>query len=118
MSPTVGSSARVVSRSGTTATVAVSGEIDIANASQFRACLTGCLTDGCADIIIDMQDLTFMDASGVSVLAEVSQLAEAGGGHLTVQKPPPIVRKILHITGLATIIQVTDRDSHLEPPGA
>jgi hypothetical protein len=38
MNPDAGSAARVMTRSGTTITVAVRGEIDIANAAELRTC--------------------------------------------------------------------------------
>jgi anti-anti-sigma factor len=114
MSPDAESTAWTVSRSGTTITVALRGEIDIANASELRTCLTGCVADGCADIVLDMQDLTFIDASGLSVLASVTQLAESRGGRLTLQNSPPIVNKVLAISGLAGLIHVTDPDSRWE----
>jgi anti-anti-sigma factor len=101
----------VVSRSDTTTTVAVEGEIDIANAAQLRTCLIGCLADGRADITLDMRELTFIDASGLSVLAYVTKLAESRGGHLTLQKPPPMVQRLLDISGLDNLIQVHDPDS-------
>jgi anti-sigma B factor antagonist len=116
MNPEAESPARVVSRSGTTTSVAVRGEIDIANAAQLRTCLTGCLVDGWANITIDMQELTFIDASGLSVLAEISRLANAGCGHLTLQKPPAIVTKLLDISGLDNLIHVDNPDSRREQP--
>src|SRR5438094_471590 len=98
----VGSCARVVGRSGTTATIVVASEIDIATAPQLRACLTDCLAEGCTDLALDLRDLTFIDASGLSVVAYVAKLLESGGGRLTLEKPRPMVRKVLDISGLAT----------------
>jgi anti-anti-sigma factor len=116
MSPDEGPPARIVSRSGTSAAVAVHGEIDLANAAELRACLTDCLDNGSTDITVDMQGLTFIDSSGLAVLAHVAELAESRGGRLTLQKPAPNVYKVLDITGLSTLIRVTDPDARLEQP--
>lgn len=109
-----GGTARVVSRSGATTTVAVSGEIDISSAPQLRACLSACLGDGCAHIALDMMDLTFLDASGLSVVAYFAKLMESRGGRLTLKDPPPIVYKVLDIGGLATLVDGTRPDA-VEP---
>jgi anti-sigma B factor antagonist len=116
MNPDVELPARVVSHSGTAITVAVGGEIDIANAAQLRACLGDCLADGCADITLDMRELTFIDASGLSVLVYVTKLVKSRGGHLTLQRPPPIVHKLLEISGLDNVIHVAGPDSRGEQP--
>src|SRR5262245_5761002 len=110
MSSVEGAPARVVSQIGDTATVALHGEIDIANSSQIRAYLTGCLDDGCANIILDLRDLTFMDAAGLSVLVYVTRMTESRHGHLTLQRSPPMVHKLLDISGLADLIHVTEPD--------
>jgi anti-sigma B factor antagonist len=106
--------ARVVSRSGATTTIAVSGEIDICSAPQLRACLSDCLGDGCAHITLDMSDLTFLDASGLSVVAYFANLMESRGGRLTLQQPPPVVQKVLDIGGLASLVDGTRPDSTIE----
>lgn len=116
MCPDVGSPVRVVSRSGTTTTVAVSGEIDISNAPELRSCLGACIGDGHADIALDMRDLTFLDASGLSVIAYFAQLTESRGGHLIVQNPPAIVLKVLNIGGLANLVDGSSPDIGAEPP--
>jgi anti-sigma B factor antagonist len=100
--------ARVVSRSGNTATVAVGGEIDIANAAHLRDCLTGCLADGCTEITLDMEEVTFMGASGLSVLADVTELAESCGGRLILQKTPARIQKVIQIAGLAAAIHIVE----------
>jgi anti-sigma B factor antagonist len=103
----------VVSRSGATTILAVSGEIDISNAPKLRSCLLACIGDGHGDIALDMKDLTFLDASGLSVIAYFAKLTESRGGHLVVQNPPAIVYKVLNIGGLATLI-----DGGSPDPGA
>jgi anti-sigma B factor antagonist len=98
--------------------VAVRGEIDISNAPQLRACLSACLSDGCADITLDMKDLTFLDASGLSVLAYFAKLTASRGGHLILKSPPPIVHKVLNIGGLATLVDGKSPDATAELPRA
>jgi anti-anti-sigma factor len=101
----------------------VSGEIDISNAPQLRACLSACLSDGCAHITLDMKDLTFLDASGLSVLAYFAKLTASRGGHLILKSPLPLVHKVLDIGGLATLVDGKGPDAGADPlrparPGA
>ena len=84
---------------GNRATVVVRGEVDIATSPQLREVLTGLVGAGANDLVLECQDLGFLDSSGISVLIAVrNQLGETGA--LTIESPPAHVRKVLELTGM------------------
>ena len=56
---------------------------------------------------IDARHVTFMDSSGVSMLA---RLAHRTPGRLTMIEPPDVVRFLLEVTRIGEVIDVLDTD--------
>jgi anti-anti-sigma factor len=91
----------VVKRIDGMTTLYVSGEIDLSTRDQLRQPL-GAL-DG--TVIVDLAAVTFIDSSGIGVLAfQHGRLAE-DGGRLTIREPSPIARHALEIVGMGEIIE-------------
>ncbi len=86
---------------GTTVVGAV-GEIDIATAPQLRECLSHVSNDR---VIVDLRAVTFLDSSGVGVLAGQYQRLMCDGGKLVLRKPQGMVRTVLEVLGLASWIE-------------
>jgi anti-anti-sigma factor len=103
--------ARVLTRSDDEAVVAVAGEIDISTAPTLRACLTRCVSDGCTDITLDASEMTFMDCSGLSVLASISGQLQSRGGRLAMRNLPPMAVKLLSVSRLAACVELIDPGS-------
>jgi len=76
------------------------GELDLAGVGEVRARLVA--THG--DIELDCSRLTFIDASGLSVLVAGHRLCEARGATLTIVDPSPCVARLLALTGLDSIL--------------
>ena len=74
----------------------VSGEIDLATAGEFRAALETMLTGSAA--VVDMGDVTFIDASGLRVILQVAQELN-GAGPLTLVNAP-VVARLFELVGL------------------
>ena len=82
--------------------IAVAGEIDLATAPQLKAVLLAAieqLTPPRA-VKVDLTEVTFMDARGISVLLAVREAARRRGVGFTVQNPQGIVLRIFEIVGL------------------
>jgi anti-anti-sigma factor len=72
------------------------GEIDMGNAGQLREMLAGDVND----ILIDCAELTFLDPSGIAVLAFESRRRELAGHRLRVRNVQPNVQRVLEIAGM------------------
>jgi anti-sigma B factor antagonist len=70
--------------------VAVVGELDMLTASLLEACLREQLADVPAHLILDLEAVRFLGASGLSCLLRVHEHAQQGGGTQ------------LHLAGLVT----------------
>jgi anti-sigma B factor antagonist len=80
------------------------GEIDMATAPKLRANLVA--ADG--HVVVDLRDVSFLDACGIGVLAESSQQLSITGGDLVLRRPRGVVRKALEIVGLVDWIEDQD----------
>lgn len=91
---------------GPTTAVHLSGELDVSSAGCLASVLSEVIDQavGPPQVVVDLAGLGFLDARGLSVLASASRLAVGRGGRLALVRPPPIVRRILGITGLDDLL--------------
>jgi anti-sigma B factor antagonist len=89
--------AMIVHNDGVTVVVLV-GELDMATAPRLRDVLQ--TVDG--PVVLDCARLTFLDSSGLGVLAERRRAT----GTVTLRNVQPICRRVLSITGMDTIVAV------------
>lgn len=109
--PAAASPASFVTRQGENAgtwILHVSGEIDVATSPELRRELHQLADRDPTAIVVDLQDVTFIDSSGLSVLVGVlKRLREDERGEVLVleglQDP---VRKVFDITGLAGVFAI------------
>jgi anti-sigma B factor antagonist len=81
--------------------LAVAGEIDILTAGGLRDTLIHVLhTYRPTHLSVDLADVTFMDASGVSALLRSAIAARQTNCTIAVTNPRPNVHKVLRLTGL------------------
>ena len=91
--------------SGRQVVVALRGEVDMLTAPTFACVLDALFDAGRRDIVVDVAELDFMDASGLRAIGPMSNRLHDGGGVLTIRSPSPIVRRILDITGMGDLIE-------------
>ena len=80
--------------------LAVSGEIDIATAPSLREKLHGLLADGNQNLVIDLDEVTFLDSTALGVLVGALKRARTEGGEVRIVCNQPRVRKVFEITRL------------------
>src|SRR5580765_2055966 len=85
------------------------GEIDISIASEVRQRLEPILVASDEDVVIDCCGLSFIDSSGVAVLATALSSLESQGRRLRVTNADRTVEQILELLGLAEALHVNDR---------
>ena len=109
--------------------IAVAGEIDICSAPIVHACLRQA-TDICDisadaghDLVVDLSAVTFMDASGLSVLLRADHRARRADRRLRVAAPTPQITRLLQVTHLDAYFDLyptsqaaTTRPCHASPP--
>ncbi len=79
--------------------VAVAGEIDIATVAGLRERLVA-LAAGGRPLVIDLDQVSFMDAAGLAALVGAAKVAAEHGGGLHVVCARQQIRRLFRITGL------------------
>lgn len=94
-------------REGPTVIVRVVGEVDVSSAPELREALAE-LIDGQGNLSLrlDMEQLTFLDSTGVGVLVGALRAVRRRGGDLTLDNCRSRTMRILDIAGLSEIFGV------------
>ena len=75
---------------GESVTVVIAGELDHCAAPQIRHMLDDLIRDpGVTDMVLDLENLTFMDSSGIGVLLGRLRILQSRGGTLSVKNMQP-----------------------------
>jgi anti-anti-sigma factor len=85
----------------------LSGEVDAHTAPQFARHFDSLPGGIEGALVIDMADVTFMDSSGLRVLIELNRRVSEAGRSLTVRAPSRPVARIIEISGLSDLIEVS-----------
>jgi anti-sigma B factor antagonist len=80
------------------------GEADIYTVPSLRQALDAVTGSGCSHVTVDLDRLTFMDASFLRVLVEARSRLYATGGTLQVRCLIPRGRRLLSLTGLDDLL--------------
>jgi len=59
-------------------------------------------------IVADFAGVTFMDSSGLRVLADASERAASVGKSLVLAKPQPAIKRVVEISGLTDQLNLAD----------
>jgi len=92
-------------RDGSTCTVALAGELDLANAEAFADELERAEPGRAAphEIVVDMTELEFIDSAGIAILVAAHHRLNADGGRFKlVRSQATAVCRILALTGLTS----------------
>ena len=79
--------------------VAVAGEVDIATVTRLRESLFELAASDRA-LVVDLDQVTFIDSSGLAALVGAARRAAAHGASLQVVCARPRIRQLFHLTGL------------------
>lgn len=93
--------------------VRVTGEIDMANASDLTDFLSS-LTELHDLLAVDLSKVEFIDSTGLTALIRTYKLLEPGGSFLLLA-PSPAVSRVLKATGLDGLFRIS---AAAEPPEA
>jgi anti-sigma B factor antagonist len=89
--------------------VTLAGEIDLYTAPKLQSELVSALRSaGPTLVVVDMSGVEFCDSTGMNVLLAAHRQASERGGDLALAAPRAAVRKILEVTGLASVFTVHD----------
>lgn len=91
--------------------IKATGELDMAVANSFRQQVEDMMNQAMAnDIILNLQDVAFIDSSGLGVILGRYKRVSAMGGKMAIVAPQPQVRRILELSGIMKIIEEYSTD--------
>lgn len=91
--------------------IKAAGELDMAVANSFRQQVEDMMNQAMAnDIILNLQDVAFIDSSGLGVILGRYKRVSAMGGKMAIVAPQPQVRRILELSGIMKIIEEYSTD--------
>jgi anti-sigma B factor antagonist len=101
---------------GSSAVVALRGELDVADAATVAAQLTAAAARDQL-LIVDLAGLDFIDSSGIAALVRARARARQAGGDLLLAAPQRQVQRVLALTRLADAFGVhACAAGHAGPP--
>ena len=86
--------------------VTLRGELDRATAPRLQQVLDQLCRDGYPEIVLDLFELTFLGAAGLTVFHRVDHQLRATNGRLILHRPGWLARRVLAITGLDTVLTI------------
>jgi anti-anti-sigma factor len=84
----------------------LSGDLDVRSTMQVRTAVRE-LMGSYDQVTIDLSAVESADLTALKVLAAATIQAIRDGHHLTLREPSPAVRRMLHLTHLARVVEVT-----------
>jgi anti-sigma B factor antagonist len=79
----------------------LSGELDVATAPDLEQVLEEILAQSPRRLLLDLDELTFVDSAGVSVLIRAKKAAEANGCRVVLRRPTAQLHRVFAVVGLA-----------------
>ena len=89
-----------VSDDGSMCTLALVGELDLANAATLSAALEKARSESGAHLTIDLSELEFIDSTGIAVLVATYRQLEGSDRLTFVRSKKSAVQRVMALTGL------------------
>jgi len=96
-----------VREGGGRARLSLRGELDVATAAVLSEHLSAINHSGATELTVDLAELSYVDAAGLSPLVVEQQRATASGMTLRIESPTAFVRDLLTVTGLIDYLTVS-----------
>jgi anti-sigma B factor antagonist len=97
-----------VHRNGQSSTIEPAGELDLATARQLEEQVETVIRQGCDVLVLDLKGLTFIDSSGVRLVANLAKRARDDGFELELVRGQPNVQRVFELTGLVKTLPFGD----------
>ncbi|MEU7044185.1 STAS domain-containing protein [Streptomyces varsoviensis] len=93
---------------GGTLVIELYGELDIWSTVTLAGHVESLLDRPRPDVVVDLREVTFLDASGLRMLVRVKRQVADKGGALRIVRPCPRVWRVLRLTRLDRAFTVLD----------
>lgn len=94
------------SRQDDVSVVTVAGEVDVYTAAQLRAALDEEIAAGRARLVVDLDEVSFLDSTGLGVLVGRLKLVRNSSGWLRIVCRNERILRVFRITGLDKVFGI------------
>ncbi|TDB38710.1 MAG: anti-sigma factor antagonist [Actinobacteria bacterium] len=101
-------------RDGTTCRIAVNGEVDVYTSPLLKTYLVDAVDDGCIDLVVDLENVGFIDSSGLGVLVSGLRRVKEHSGSMRIICTKEGILKIFRITGLDKVFPIFSSPAEAE----
>ncbi|MFW6113820.1 MAG: STAS domain-containing protein [Actinomycetota bacterium] len=91
---------------GEIAVVKVSGVVDSETIDDFGETIDKVLEDGCYNIILDIEGLSYINTAGLSIIADAFKKSGQNKGALKILKAGDAIRELLDVVRFTKIIDI------------
>jgi anti-sigma B factor antagonist len=91
---------------GTQCEITLRGEVDVYTAPKLKEALVSAIEGGCANVVVDLDGISFIDSSGLGVLVSALRRARERDGAVRIVCTRENILKIFRITGLDKVFPV------------
>lgn len=90
-------------REGAALVVSLAGELDFASRDVAARALDAASARG-GRVVVDLSELTFLDAGGLGMFVAARRNASEYGGRLSVRRPTSTALRLFDLTGLGSLV--------------
>lgn len=88
----------------------VVGEVDMATGPQLRQEIVRQVSEGNSRIVIDLENVDFIDSTGLGILVGGVKRAKSNGGDLRCSGLSDNLKEVFNLTGLDSVLAIVDLD--------
>jgi anti-sigma B factor antagonist len=88
--------------------VRLGGELDSSVAARVAGAIDNLLDVGCAALVIDLRDLSFLDSAGIHLLVSAKCAADQRGCALSLVRGPRNVHRVFELTDTDSLFAFAD----------
>lgn len=103
-------------REGDSYVIRVEGELDLSECSQLESALREAEASLATWILLDLDELAFIDAAGLNVVVAAWRRSVADGSRLQVTRGGESVASMFHLTALDTVLPFVPSDPKIGTP--
>lgn len=86
--------------------IVLSGRLDSRTAADVRSEVHGAIDAGAGDLVLDLNDVDHVDATGLGLLVSAHRRADRRGRRLVLRGVPPSLNRLLMVTRLERILAI------------
>lgn len=80
--------------------ISLTGELDLAHAAMLQGAVEGEQAAAAKTLVLDLQELTFLDSTGLRAILSARELCWRRGQEFAVTQGSPQVQRLLSVTGV------------------